>query len=651
MSALDEIFLAVLAISWRATLLILLLVGVRLVLRRLVAPSMIFATWLMLAGVLLIPLRVPIPWDPLGWMNPAKSPMPSSVVSKTDAEIAEGLAAETILPLLPLPRMSDEKREEHERGYVHFEILGASVSSERSHFSSVVLIWACGVLVLLTLRVWSMVRLWQKLHGERLPVERGLAYEVRQSCADLGIRRIPAIVVTPLVRTPALCGILRPQLLFPVGLANTLSAEELRWVVRHELGHLCRRDLLAQALLQGACAVHWFNPLVWLAARLARHDCELACDDFVLRRTVANDHTDYGRTLLKVLGRTPDQSRLPATVGIVEGRRQLLRRITWISDYRPQALWRQIVGAGLLAIVAFIGITRASYSETAEPIATNTQREMAPAPVRIPAGDAEPGRSAAVTFPMSAEHQAARAARQAELEAWERDVTFELCGIGRVGGVPVALIAVNGNLVAAVRGSRLIRFMVTEVDVEKEQVTLLRTGEPVRVVTLTDQNPIPLPEINDRTLQTLLSQEGIRRMNDYRGMPSELAMVWDKISREGQAEVLMSYLRRGLVVGVIVRPNGINGYGGKLFGEQISQRSRAALDAFLASLTPGQREAYGSSHQMAIRFTDPPNERERQLAVARAAESRRAQMLSELTPKQRELYEQYQGWSGQPVNR
>lgn len=45
--------------------------------------------------------------------------------------------------------------------------------------------------------------------------------------------------------------------------------------MRHELGHWRRRDLWTQALMQVAVVVHWFNPLVWLAARLARTDCEL----------------------------------------------------------------------------------------------------------------------------------------------------------------------------------------------------------------------------------------------------------------------------------------------------------------------------------------------------------------------------------------
>src|SRR5207248_1350345 len=102
--------------------------------------------------------------------------------------------------------------------------------------------------------------------------------------------------------------------LLPPGLAAQLTADELRHVVRHELGHWRRRDLLAQALLQTAVAVHWFNPLAWVAARLARADCELACDEFVLRRESPTGASAYGATLLKVLGVVRGRRRPVAVV-------------------------------------------------------------------------------------------------------------------------------------------------------------------------------------------------------------------------------------------------------------------------------------------------------------------------------------------------
>lgn len=632
--------------SWQSAWLVLLLVAARFLLRRQIAPAMLFAGWLVVAVMLLMPLRLPVPWDPLGLGRTAKMRTPMTAPTVV---IQEEVAPNMMKPAWPIQALGPVDAEAAARfraEAVNFDVFDVSVSTTRNFIGDLALVWLAGMAVLLSLRAVALLRFHGRLQGTRLPVDGVLEQAVRESCAELGLTQMPAVVVTPMVGTPALCGLFRPRLLFPAGFSARLTAEELRWVVRHELGHLQRRDLPAQALLQLACAVHWFNPLVWLAAKLARHDCELACDDHVLRRARAEDGADYGRTLIRVLGRTVGRNRLPAAVGIVEGRRQLMKRITWISDYRPQSRWHQIVGAGLLLGVTFIGATRAAYTETAKPIATRTQSALVSAPVRIPVGEAEPGQSTAVAFPMSAEQQAARAARQAEIEAWERDVAFELCGIGRVGGVPVALIAVNGNLVAAVRGSRLVNFFVLQVDVESSQVSIGKEGWTTRVLTLTERNPIQLPEVNDRTLEFLISKEGVKRMNEHRSMSPELSMVWDELSREGQAKVLISYLLRGWVVGSITMPSGGTGYASRLYAQQISQRSGEARDRFLASLTAEQRDEYGSLIQEPIRLTDSPDVRERALAAHRAAEARRAQVVAGLTPTQRELYDEWQSWSG-----
>src|SRR5690606_8191191 len=77
----------------------------------------------------------------------------------------------------------------------------------------------------------------------------------------------PRLRETALVESPAVFGLFRPCLLLPHGFAERLEPHEIRHVLLHEAAHLKRRDLVVNWLMALAQAIHWFNPLVWLAFR------------------------------------------------------------------------------------------------------------------------------------------------------------------------------------------------------------------------------------------------------------------------------------------------------------------------------------------------------------------------------------------------
>ena len=116
----------------------------------------------------------------------------------------------------------------------------------------------------------------------------------------LGVSGPVSLWVTSGTASPAAIGLFRRKIFLPEA---GCKAEQLRFVLRHELVHLKRRDLWFQLLLCMARAVHWFNPLVWLLVRQAREDMELTCDDAVLRGAEQADRRSYSETLLAMLHR------------------------------------------------------------------------------------------------------------------------------------------------------------------------------------------------------------------------------------------------------------------------------------------------------------------------------------------------------------
>ena len=107
--------------------------------------------------------------------------------------------------------------------------------------------------------------------------------DASEVCARrLGLRAVPRLFQSPDLAMPCTSGWLRPIILLPTGALEWDSARR-EVVLLHELAHVRRRDFLPHLVAQIVCALHWFNPLVWLAARRLRAEAERASDELVVR--------------------------------------------------------------------------------------------------------------------------------------------------------------------------------------------------------------------------------------------------------------------------------------------------------------------------------------------------------------------------------
>ena len=162
---------------------------------------------------------------------------------------------------------------------------------------------------------------------------------------DLGVSA-PEMIVCEAISTPAVTGLLRPRLLLP---HERYDVQELRYILRHELCHLKRRDMLLKLVLLAANAMHWFNPVVYLMLRQADEDIELACDSAATDGLELPERAAYSRTLLAAV--QSSVRALPATTcfgGTVE---RLKRRITNVLGTQKKR------GLGIVALVLALTLT------------------------------------------------------------------------------------------------------------------------------------------------------------------------------------------------------------------------------------------------------------------------------------------------------
>lgn len=171
----------------------------------------------------------------------------------------------------------------------------------------------------------------------------------------------PAIYVSPAIASPCLFGFLRPAIyLTPDSAADDALR---RHCIAHEQTHYRHGDHL-WALLRGVClALHWFDPLAWWSAHLARTDAELCCDEDAIRLLGEGERADYGRTLIRMTCRTRVDPLSAATTMSGRGS-QLKERVRAIARHPKTAVPVLIAVLLIAAIAAGCTMTGAKQKDT-----------------------------------------------------------------------------------------------------------------------------------------------------------------------------------------------------------------------------------------------------------------------------------------------
>nr|WP_308506160.1 M56 family metallopeptidase [uncultured Agathobaculum sp.] len=277
--------------------------------------------WAILAIRLLIPVQLTLP-DPPVQVTPIKY-----VAFREDLG---SISYENGTPLQPVERT----------GPVQFQTFTESESWDGSLSSDklipvakmLFILWGMGMLAYAIWQAYSYMSFLYLAREAGQPAERDTLHRVlAEQKQSLGIRRNIPLVVTPAADCPMLAGFVRPALYLP---DEALSEQEAMFIFRHELTHYKRADLWLKLLLTAAKMVHWFNPLVYLMARFAQEDIELACDDAVVRGMDGAARRAYGETILRSAAA---QVKKRALVSCFTGdKKTLMRRFEGLFDTRAK---------------------------------------------------------------------------------------------------------------------------------------------------------------------------------------------------------------------------------------------------------------------------------------------------------------------------
>jgi bla regulator protein BlaR1 len=248
-------------------------------------------------------------------------------------------------------------------------------------------IWAYAlpaILLLLTMLV-AIVRLGALHRRASVLVDSSWLSALAQAQRRMGFKHGTALLVSPELRSPVSWGLMRPIILLSEDTVDATGEAEA--IIAHELAHVARLDWAKLLIARVACALFWFNPLVWRLAREAHQLREEAADDAVLLSEV--DDAAYATLLVKA-ARHDNRALLMAAHGVAPAKDSLKRRITRVLDRdqerRPAGnAWAMVCVASLVAVAMPLAAFDPALMADEPSAAPDTERSFAGLDI-LPAG-------------------------------------------------------------------------------------------------------------------------------------------------------------------------------------------------------------------------------------------------------------------------
>ena len=299
----NDVFLKLVNLSISASWLILAVLVLRFVLKK--APK-----WVMplLWGVVALRLVCLFSIESALSLIPSAETIPSEIVTETREPVLYEQATLDIVTNPTLPSAAEVP-------------VGVSRQQAQVDFNIYSVLWLAGMAALLVHALVSAGKLKRKL---------ATAILLRDN-----------IYESEFVDSPFVFGVVKPNIYLPMHMDEGTAA----YVIAHERAHLARRDHWWKVLGYLVLALHWFNPLVWVAYILFCRDIELACDEKVVKGLDGAARADYSQALLSCAA----PKRAVAACPLAFGEGNIKTRVKSALHYKKPAFW--VAAAAVLAVV------------------------------------------------------------------------------------------------------------------------------------------------------------------------------------------------------------------------------------------------------------------------------------------------------------
>ena len=301
----EDLFLTVFKISLTTSIVIISLIVLGSLINKRYAAKWKYGLWIILALRLIIPFSYELPEAQLQVTIPAEvGSQNMSEMFEAEPSAATAYSEPMVMdPPAPLPQTVAPLS-------IEPDIRKKSLPSI-TLLQALSYLWIVGVVCLLLWQLTSYFYYKGKLVKNGKTIKNPiLLEELNELCEKLGIRRSITFMTYSKAHSPMVLGFWHPVLVLP---KEEYSREESFYILKHELIHLRRHDVLVKFLLLLARDFHWFNPVIYLMHREAVVDMEVACDEAVVRGEAFEQRKAYTETLMSNLHRQRSRGPLLST--------------------------------------------------------------------------------------------------------------------------------------------------------------------------------------------------------------------------------------------------------------------------------------------------------------------------------------------------
>ena len=317
-----ELFKALLITSLAGSVLAVVISLLRPITKKLFGYSWHYYIWLCVLFVMLMPVRFNVN------TTPAPRITTQTVQTQQEAVSEQPETTENIVQTAPAQKPQLLQK--------------ATVIWDRiiyNRMNILAYVWLIGAIALMLLNVLRYIRLNIKIrkNSEVISCPETRAYTDRK----INVR------VWENVASPFITGIFRPTLILP---KTELSEEQLHNILRHEMTHFKRHDILYKWFAEFVKCVHWFNPISWYVSKQIASECEISCDMSVTKNMTDSEEMSYVSTILSLLP-TGKSKQLPLTTQMASGKKFLKRRFVMIKNKKTTSRFMSVISAVIAAIM------------------------------------------------------------------------------------------------------------------------------------------------------------------------------------------------------------------------------------------------------------------------------------------------------------